>query len=112
MPSLDFPPHQSHYVLVPTSGTVLTQLECGIGPGLARQSYTVQWRRLNSGNGFTTILEGVSQETFTLTIPTTASSNNVMYKCTVFIDHDGTGNYIRLYNGARITVRTAGKVMH
>lgn len=108
-PSLDFPSHWSHYVRVPVGGSVLTQLTCDIGPGLARQSYSLQWRRLSSGNGFTTVTEGVNEETFTLTIPTTTASNNVMYMCTVFIDHDSSGSYRRLYDGARITVKTAGK---
>ena len=112
-PPLNFPPHRSHYVFVPVSGTVPTELTCDIEPGAARENYDIEWNRLNSESNFTRIREGVNPETFSLTLPVSANSNSAVYRCTVTIDHDGsgTGNPV-FYDGARITIETAGKYMY
>lgn len=107
MPPLHFPSERSHDVLVPASGTVPTQLACDIRPGAARQSYSLQWFRLNSGGSFSSVVGGINED-FSLTLHISSSSNNAVYMCTVTINHDGTGNAIP-YDGARITIRTTGK---
>ena len=50
-PRLDFSPQRSHYVLVPVSGTVSTQLDCDIQPGATPENYDIAWFRLNSHGG-------------------------------------------------------------
>ena len=109
MPPLDFPPNRSHYVLVPVSGSASTQLDCDIGPGAARESYTIQWVQINTNGGFTTITQGINQQNFGLTLPVDVNSNGRMYMCRVTIDHDGMIT-IRAYDGAKITLRIAGKL--
>ena len=107
VPPLDFPQNQSHYVLVPVSGPALTQLNCDIGPGSARESYTIQWVRINTN---TNITQGINQQNFGLTLPVDVNSNGRMYMCRVTIDHDGI---IRgVYDGAKITLHIAGEVAH
>ena len=109
-PPLDFPPQRPHYVFVPVSGTVLTELTCDIGPGAARESYNIEWFRINPSGGFTRLTEGVNRETFSLRLPVSVNSSNAVYMCRVTIDHDGNeaGNLVS-YDGARITIETAGK---
>ena len=102
-PPLDFQPHQFCQVLVPVSGTISFQLKCDIEPGAGR---VVQWNRLNSDNTSTLITEGISQDSFNLTLMVNINSNNSVYMCTVTIDY--CGNLTRSYNGPRITLRTAG----
>ena len=92
------------------SGTNSTQLQCDIGPGAARQSYTIEWDRINPSGGFTSITEGINQQNFSLTLPVDINSNGTVYMCTVTIDHDGDTS--RAYDGAKITLRTAGKLVH
>jgi len=109
-PPEDFPSRQSHYVFVPVSGTVSTELTCDIGPGAARENYDIAWNQLNTDSSFTRIREGVNLETFSLTLPVSANSNSTVYRCTVTIDHDGSGTGNRVfYDGAPITIETAGK---
>jgi len=59
----------------------------------------------------TIIREGISQETFNLTLQVNLSHNNSVYQCRVDIDHDGvgTGDSPMEYDGAEITLYTAGK---
>ena len=105
------PTPQSYYVLVSVSELTSTELACDIGPGTVRESYSnIQWIRLNSDGSFT-IREGISQETFSLTLQVNISHNNTVYQCRVDIDHDGvgTGDSPMPYNGAEITLYTAGK---
>ena len=103
-PPLDFVSQRSHYVLVPGSGTVSTQLSCDIGPGAGRE---VQWNRLNSDGTFTPVTEGINQENFNLMLPVDVNSDSAVYRCTVTID---LGGNLRSYNGANITLRAAGKL--
>ena len=104
---------QSYYVLVSVSELTSTELACDIGPGTVRESYSnIQWRRLNSDGSFTIIREGISQETFNLTLQVNLSHNTLVYQCSVSIDHDGvgTGDSPVAYNGAEVTLYTAGKI--
>jgi len=103
-PPLDFVSQRSHYVLVPVSGMVSTQLSCDIGPGAGRE---VQWNRLISDGTFTPVTEGINQENFNLTLPVNVNSDSAVYRCTVIIDLGGSN---RSYNGANITLRAAGKL--
>ena len=104
------PTPQSYYVLVSVSEFTSTELACDIGPGTVGESYSnIQWRRLNSDGSFTIIREGISQETFNLTLQVNLSHNNSVYQCRVSIDHDGTGDSPVEYDGAEITLYTAGK---
>ena len=109
MPSLDFPEHKSEHVLVQASGAVSTQFNCDIQPGAAPESYSIAWFRLNSDGSFTRIMEGINLETFSLTLQVNLSHNNTVYQCRVSIDHDGTGDSPVEYDGAEITLYTAGK---
>ena len=111
MPSLDFPEHKSEHVLVQASGTVSTLLDCDIQPGAAPESYSVAWFQLNSDHSFSRIGEGINMETFSLTLQVDLSHNNTVYQCRVDIDHDGvgTGDSPIPYDGAEITLYTAGK---
>lgn len=93
-------------MLVPTSGTVLTQLSCDIRPGAARESYSLQWFQLNTDSSFSSISEGINED-FSLTMHVSLNSNNAVFMCTVTIDHDGTN--ATPYDGARVTIRTTGK---
>ena len=106
------PTPQSYYVLVSVSELTSTELACDIGPGPVRESYSdIEWRRHNSDGSFTIIREGISQETFNLTLEVNLSHNNAVYQCRVSIDHDGvgTGESPIPRDGAEITLYTAGK---
>ena len=108
------PTPQSYYVLVSVSELTSTELTCDIGPGTVRESYSnIQWRWLNSDGSFTIIREGISQETFSLMLQVNLSHNNSVYQCRVSIDHDGvgTGDSPTPYDGAEITLYTAGKAI-
>ena len=107
VPPLDFPQNQSHYVLVPVSGPALTQLNCDIGPGSARESYTIQWVQININ---TNITQGINHQNFSLTLSVDVNSNGRMYMCRVTIDHDGIIR--RTYDGAKITLHTSGKLAY
>ena len=111
VPSLDFPEHESEHELVPASGTVSTEFDCDIQPGAAPESYSITWFQLNPGGGFTRIMEGINLETFSLTLQVNLSHNNAVYQCRVDIYHDGvgTGDMPTPYDGAEITLYTAGK---
>ena len=77
MPPLNFPDHKSEHVLVPVSGTVSTQLDCDIQPGAAPENYDIAWFRLNSHGGSARVREGISQETFNLTLQVNLSNKYV-----------------------------------
>ena len=109
MPPQDFPPTRPHYVLLPTSETDSTQLQCDIGPGAARDSYNIEWDRINPTGGFTPITEGIN-ENFSLTLPVDVNRNGTVYMCAVTIDHDDDTS--RPYVGAEITLRTASKLVY
>ena len=115
MPPLDFPEHKSEHVLVQASGTVSTLFDCDIRPGSAPESYSIAWFRLNSdGLIISLIMEGISQETFSLALQVNLSHNNAVYQCRVDIDHDGVGSGSPpiQYAGAKTTLYTAGKVAY
>ena len=113
VPPLDFPECKFEYVLVPVSGTVSTPFDWDIQPGAAPENYNINWFRLNSdGLTISPIMEGISQENFSLTLQVNLSHNNTLYMCRVSIDHDGvgTGSPPIQYDGAKATLYTAGKV--
>ena len=109
VPPEDFPQQRFHYVFVPVSGTVLTELTCDILPGAARKSYNIEWFRINPSGGFNRITEGINQN-FNLTLPVDINSNGRVYMCTVHIDHDGDGKHPTPHDGAKITLRAEGKL--
>ena len=113
MPSLDFM-DRSQYVLVSVSGAVTTTLTCDIQPGAAPESYDVVWFRYNTDGSFTRISDGISQETYSLTVEVNLIHDNTLYRCSVYIDHDGvgTGSSPKPYDGAHITLFTAGTLAY
>lgn len=106
VPSLDFLKDRSQYVLVSVNDTVIT-LTCDIQPGAVAERYEIVWFRLNFDGGFRRISEGISQETFSLTLQLDLINSNENYRCTVYIDHDGVST-ITAYDGANIALYTAG----
>lgn len=106
VPFLDFLKNRSQYVLAPVRDAVTT-LTCNIQPGAVSESYDIVWFRLNSDGSFSRIVKGISPETFSLTLQLDLINTTTMYRCTVFIDHDGAGTGSP-YDGADITLYTTG----
>ena len=79
---------------------VPTELQCDIQPGALRQRYCIQW--LN--DSYIIAIEGM----FNLTLNVSSSLNDSQYQCEVTIDHDGTIDNIRNYDGVLTNITTRG----
>ena len=72
------------------------ELRCGIQPGALMGKYIVQWKMISSSTNSFSVLS-ISQ--FNHSVNVSLDMNGVSFRCDVTIDHDGTPNNIKSYNG-------------